>query len=71
MPPTETPTAGPGDLGDNNCDGRTSAADVSTTLAGFGLALDGQCPRADINGDGVVDELDITFTILATFGEFQ
>jgi len=28
-------------------------------------------PACDINGDGVVDEFDITFTILATFGEFE
>ena len=71
VPPTETPTEGPGDLGDNNCDGRTTAADVSTTLAALGQTPDSPCPRADINGDGVVDEFDITFTILATFGEFE
>ena len=63
MPPTLV-----AEPGDSNCDGLITAADLPQLLALLPLNDAGPCGAADANGDGTVDEADVTFTIAALFG---
>lgn len=53
--------------GDANCDGRAAAADVIGVEVLLPAGVPGDCPNADVNGDGVVDESDLTATVGALF----
>ena len=53
--------------GDVNCDGSVGPEDVDVLLAClFGAADAGECPCADVNGDGVVTPADLTELVRLT-----
>ncbi|MEC8735115.1 MAG: hypothetical protein VXX86_09080 [Planctomycetota bacterium] len=53
-------------IGDVDCDGDSDAEDARVLMAQFGIAEAGAC-RADTNGDGVVDGMDLG-AVLANWG---
>ncbi len=59
--PSVSPT--PPVLADANCDGRRSAADVTSVLLAIGAGNSGACGAADTNGDGHVDGVDLNQVI--------
>jgi hypothetical protein len=66
---TPTPTASPtpGLLGDANCDGRVSAADIPALLQLIASGDRASCQLDDANGDGSLDSADIVSTVGAIF----
>ena len=65
--PSPTPTAIDGLPGDGNCDGGLTAADLTAIVKMMGLVVPGECPLADLNQDGVVDQTDLATTIQFEF----
>ena len=61
--PSPSPVTSPGDA---NCDLKVTAADLSSVVLLASRGSAGVC-GADVNGDGVVDDADITATISALF----
>ena len=65
--PTPTATVRP-DRGDANCDGTTSAADVTALVRSIVTGARAACGLDDVNGDGRVDDADLAPLIAAIFG---
>jgi len=65
-PPSSTPT--PTVVGDANCDGRSTAAELPALVAVIGGQSPARCD-ADITNDGMVDGADINATIDVVFGD--
>ena len=68
--PTVTPTATPTgpSPGDGNCDGRISAADLSSLLSQLDTGEAGECAFVDADCNAVVDEQDVFAVLSRIFG---
>jgi hypothetical protein len=55
--------------GDANCDERITAPDLTAVLEVIGTGVRAPCGGDDANGDGVVDEQDLTLIIAAIFAD--
>jgi hypothetical protein len=65
--PTATPSVVPGPLGDANCDGRVTAADLPALAMLISADDRAPCRLDDASGDGVLNEDDISAVIEAIF----
>ncbi len=62
--PTAPPSPSPAPIvGDVNCDGLITTADIAVSTRQMFSAPSGECPQADANGDGGLSAADVVFVI--------